>query len=290
MNNLLLTIAALIPAIVLAVYIYKKDSAEKEPPKLLAALLFSGVIIAIPVVWLEGIADSTIFNLFLPFTNEVEGEFVLPNQLYYIYIWGQNTIGVALIEEGFKWLALYWITSKNKNFNSLFDGVIYASFVSLGFAGFENILYSLEYGWGTAVARMITAVPAHTFFGIIMGYYYTSWHMMEKARVQEIGYINAGILKYTKELFSGKKMLVLSVVIPTLIHGYYDFCCSVEEFWATIFFYMLMAGLYIFCFARVRKLSVMDGMDHHIVNAMLWRKYPELRDYYARKSTEEIEE
>lgn len=287
MNNILLTIAAVIPAIILVVYIYKKDSAEKEPPKLLAALLFSGVIIAIPVSWLEGIADSTIYNLFLPLTYEQNGDLLLPSQLYYIYEWVDNTIGVALIEEGFKWLALYWITSKNKNFNSLFDGVIYATFVSLGFAGFENILYCLEYGWGTAIARMITAVPAHTFFGIIMGYYYTSWHMLAKARRQEIFYINSGMLHYNKELFSGKKMLVLSVIVPTLIHGYYDFCCSVEEFWATIFFYMLMSGLYIFCFARVRKLSVMDGMDHHIVNAMLWRKYPELREQFSRISTEE---
>lgn len=223
MNNILLTITALIPAIVLAVYIYKKDSAEKEPPKLLAALLFSGVVIALPVSGLERIADSAIYNLFLPFTIEFNGEVLLPNQLYYIYIWVDNTIGVALIEEGFKWLAAYLVTSKNKNFNSLFDGVIYAVFVSIGFAGFENILYCLEYGWGTAFSRMITAVPAHTFFGIIMGYYYTSWHMLEKAKRQEIFYINSGMIQHRKELFSGKKMLILSVVIPTLIHGYYDF-------------------------------------------------------------------
>ena len=276
MNTILLTIAALAPAIVLAVYIYKKDSAEKEPAGLLLKLLICGIIIAWPVVQVESIFDSTIYHIFLPVAEEQGGTIVLFGFWYYLYQWVKNTIGIALVEEGFKFLALYLVTSKNKNFNSLFDGVIYSVFVSLGFAGFENILYCFQYGWGTAISRMVTAVPAHTFFGILMGFCYTIWHVLEKAKEREIQFAEAGMIKRNNEYFSGKGMLVLALVIPTLIHGFYDFCCSIGEAWANILFYLLMIGLYKFCFSNVRKLSRADQSDMRVVDGMLIGKYPEL--------------
>ena len=288
MNDTLLTIAALIPAVILAVYIYKNDSAEKEPPALLAKLLFCGVIIAFPVVWLERGAGDMIYSIFASFAEEQDGTYVLSTFMYHLYVWVDNTIGVGLIEEGFKWLALYLVTSRNKNFNSLFDGVIYAVFVSLGFAAFENILYCHSYGWGTAISRMLTAVPAHTFFGIIMGYYYTMWHMTETAKTEEIRMIKEGIIKDADELFNGEALLKKSLIVPTLIHGFYDYCCSIEEFWATIAFYMLVAGLYIVCFKNVRKLSMADNLENHVVNALILEKYPKLRDYYTHGSSKDM--
>ena len=43
---------------------------------------------------------------------------------------------------------------RDPNFNYRFDGIVYAVFVSLGFAAFENISYVVGYGLTTAVARV----------------------------------------------------------------------------------------------------------------------------------------
>ena len=53
MTNELLIIAV-VPVVILLVYIYRKDPVEKEPGKLLALLLMWGVLAIIPVMLLEG--------------------------------------------------------------------------------------------------------------------------------------------------------------------------------------------------------------------------------------------
>ena len=103
----------------------------------------------------------------------------------YLYVAVDMFIGVALVEEGFKWLTLVFFTKKSKEFNCLFDGMIYAIFVSLGFAALENILYVLNNGWVNAATRAILSVPGHMFFAVMMGYYYSRWNIFAKAREGE---------------------------------------------------------------------------------------------------------
>ena len=56
-----------------------------------------------------------------------------------LYALFTNFIATALVEEGFKWIALHLATIKISEFDSLFDGVVYGAFVSLGFAALENV-------------------------------------------------------------------------------------------------------------------------------------------------------
>lgn len=71
----------------------------------------------------------------------------------------------------------------------------------MGFATVENIMYVMDSGMQTALLRMVTAVPAHATFGIVMGYY-------------------LGLKKFdTKNLNYGLKALAYA----TLLHGAYDF-------------------------------------------------------------------
>ena len=79
---------------------------------------------------------------------------------------------VAVSEEGFKFLLLHRRTWRESEFDCCFDGVVYAVFLSLGFALWENIRYVLAYGFATAVARALTAVPGHACFGVFMGAWY----------------------------------------------------------------------------------------------------------------------
>ncbi len=47
----------------------------------------------------------------------------------------------GLPEEFSKFILLYWLVWKRKEFDQHFDGIIYAVFVSMGFALVENLMY-----------------------------------------------------------------------------------------------------------------------------------------------------
>jgi RsiW-degrading membrane proteinase PrsW (M82 family) len=49
--------------------------------------------------------------------------------------------------------------------------IVYASFVALGFACFENLLYVSDTGVFTGVVRAFTAIPGHVCDGVLMGSY-----------------------------------------------------------------------------------------------------------------------
>ena len=138
LNEILLIIAALLPAIVLLIYVYIKDRAEKEPLHILLLLLGAGALIIIPSIIFELIFGSVI-DIAFGVTDESLASLATDPVLYRIYSGISMLLGVALVEEFFKWISMLLITRKSKHFNSLFDGLIYAIFVSLGFAALENV-------------------------------------------------------------------------------------------------------------------------------------------------------
>ena len=50
LNTIMLIIAAIAPALVLCIYVFKKDRVEKEPAGLLAKLFLFGALSSIPVI------------------------------------------------------------------------------------------------------------------------------------------------------------------------------------------------------------------------------------------------
>ena len=278
LNGFLLLCAALFPAIALCIYVFKKDRVEKEPMGLLLSLFFLGMVICFPAAEIENVLLGFIDSVFLPFGVEVGGGVVLNNAVYQTYIVCQNFIGIALVEEGLKLLILLWRTSKNKNFNSLFDGIVYAVFVSLGFAALENIFYVFEHGWVNAVMRALLSVPGHMFYAVLMGYYYSLYHMYEKARKIEISLKDEGLISKNATEFSGKRFLTMSLIIPVLAHGLYDYCCTVDSIWATLGLFAFVLFLYIYCFGKIKKTSKADRDDITISKAMVRKKYPHLYD------------
>ncbi|MBQ1224165.1 MAG: PrsW family intramembrane metalloprotease, partial [Oscillospiraceae bacterium] len=136
LNEILLVCAALLPALVLCIFVFIKDRVEKEPFSLLLLLFILGVISCFPAAEIEGVLFSALDGIFAPFTYVKDGVTYLSGISYYIYHALKYFIGVALVEEGVKFLALFLVTRNNKNFNCLFDGLIYSVFVSLGFAAF----------------------------------------------------------------------------------------------------------------------------------------------------------
>ena len=104
--NLLLTMT-LLPSALIMFYIYKMDSHDKEPGKLLALLFFMG---AVPTVICALITESV--------GGAMLDKMQLKNQTLYYFI--EAFIIVAISEEGFKFLYLWAVSWKNKNFNYYF--------------------------------------------------------------------------------------------------------------------------------------------------------------------------
>lgn len=218
----ILLAAAVLPAAGLLWYVYKLDPIEKEPGKLLRSLLILGAVSCIPAIVLESLGTEVL----LAGGNAV----TVPDLLL------ENFIIVALSEELCKMFFLRLKTWRHPAFNYVFDGIVYAVFVSLGFAILENIGYVLEFGMATALVRAVTAIPGHAIFGVFMGCFYG---LEKRASVQR--------QRWLQLVFA-----ICSLVIPVLCHGFYDFCASIDgELFLGIFFLFLF--LLVFVAARLAK-------------------------------------
>lgn len=198
-TNPILIAAAVLPAIFLLVHVYRADKLEKEPAPLLISLVLYGIAATFIALVLER-AGSFLLGLWFE-----EGS-VAYNAIMYFGI-------VAFSEEGAKYFLLRRRTWHSAAFNCQFDGVVYAVFVALGFALWENISYVLMYGLSTALVRAVTAVPGHACFGVFMGVYY--------GRAKR--YDNDG------DFVKAKRCRTLAVLMPALLHGAYDFIATMED-------------------------------------------------------------
>lgn len=266
-----LLLAALLPSFVLLVYIYKKDKADKEPFGLLALLFILGCVSCLPALIME-----IVLGKFVPFSEYSVAHIFIDN--YFV---------VALSEELCKFLMLFLVTRKNKNFNCLFDGVIYAVVVSLGFATLENVLYVVSPaltqnqpaidGFQTAIGRAIISIPGHTFFGIMMGYFYTFWHLNSNLSVVEKKYAQMGLIdQIIPEKSKPGTYIAMALLVPIAMHGTFDFLLSLGSGIAFLVFVAMLIGFYIFCFKKVREMSNADNHEENLIAAMLNRKYPYL--------------
>lgn len=183
---------ALIPVIVLLVFIYLKDKKGKEPIGLLIGLFFAGMGTCLTAMIAEALGEA-VMNLIFPYDS------MLKMVIFVIVV-----VGPA--EELGKFAVLRLITWKNKHFDYSYDAIVYAVFVSLGFACFENVGYVFQYGLGTAILRMFTAVPGHACFAVFMGFFYS------KAKYASLRGKKGDYAKYN----------TLTIIVPILVHGVYD--------------------------------------------------------------------
>lgn len=224
----LLVIAALLPAILMMRYIYKKDSIEKEPAGLLVRLVFFGAVAIIPACLFELAGEKVLYSLLTP-KNPAAAVI-------------ENFFIVALAEESCKRFVVKRITWEHHAFNYRFDGVVYGVCTSLGFAALENILYVWDGGIGVALSRAFLAVPLHAFCGVYMGLY--------------LGHAKA--CEYNSNLHGKDRNLRKSLWIPVLIHGFYDYCLSVDYPVLFVVFCIFVAWLYHFSLQKINEAAATD--------------------------------
>jgi RsiW-degrading membrane proteinase PrsW (M82 family) len=228
-----LLIVSLAPVVIIAAYVYFRDKYEKEPFRLLFFALLAGGLTVIPVLLLEQFLSS--FNTFF---------YGLSGAAWKAFV------VAAFSEELFKYMALFLLIWKSPEFNEKFDGIVYAVYVSLGFAAVENVLYVMEGGISTGLMRAITAVPAHAIFGVTMGFYF-------------------GLAKFYEKERATLKLKALG--FPMLLHGIYDFILFTEIEWLTIVFIGFVVYLYVSGLKRIRTLSDQSiyNTDYELLNEKL---------------------
>lgn len=289
-NEILLVAAALFPAIVLCVYVYKMDRVEKEPALLLFHLFLAGALCCFPAAYIERFIIDIIDSLFSDyrFLGE-DGRIFMTEKSFYIYLFIKYFIGVAVVEEGVKLISVCYITKNNEDFNCLFDGIIYSVFVSLGFAALENVFYVLENGWENAFMRAVLSVPGHMFFAVMMGYHYSLWHITDEAKQIEENLKKNGIISSNAIPFTSSKRKVLGFVLPVLAHTVYNFCCSIGEWWAILGLYCFVAFMYVRCFGKIKDMSRVDNYDTSYAELMIIEKYPYLEEMVSKTEVSALE-
>jgi len=235
-----LLVAAVLPIFLLCFFVYKKDP-HHEPGGVLAKIFILGFFSAIPIVVAE-----MILEYFFP-TDGVSN---------FILIFINVFISVALVEEGFKWIITMFFGYRNKEFDEVYDIIVYSVFASLGFACIENILYVCTNGIGNAILRSLLSIPGHMCFGVFMGYFFA------QAKVGRINK-NSGIFK---------KNIILSILIPTIAHTLYDAFIFYTEYniFSIILFFMFDITMVVLGIVTINKMSkIQQNLDTHLDTGIL---------------------
>ncbi|AOM82785.1 glutamic-type intramembrane protease PrsW [Salisediminibacterium beveridgei] len=176
---IIIVTASFAPAVALLMFFYLKDELEPEPVYLVIRSFFFGMLLVFPVSFLQFAIGSE---------TDMTNTFLV------------SFFHVALTEEFFKWFVVVLFIFNHSAFKTRYDGIVYASAVSLGFAAVENLLYVSINGLETAIYRALFPVTVHALVGVLMGYY-------------------VGAAKFN---FRFKAIyLLLALLIPAFFHGMY---------------------------------------------------------------------
>lgn len=225
--ELILFTISVLPIILIGIFIYKKDR-QKESPKLLVKLFLGGIGSCFLVLIV-----SSILGLIFPILSADTKDLNAIELVIYVFI------GIALVEEFCKWIMAYKISYNDEDFDELYDAILYSMFVALGFACFENLLYVYNNGIGTGIMRALLAVPGHACDGMLMGYY--------------LGISKINALNNKNDLKI--KNLVLSITVPTITHGIYDYCILSQKTIFIIIFFIFVICMYVYVLKQIKKIS-----------------------------------
>ena len=223
MNTLLITV---VPSLIILSYFVFSDK-FKEPKGTILTVFFLGFLICLPAGILNTLSDT--------YLNDGSD---LSIKLSYSFL------GPAWAEELLKFLILYLIVVKRNEFNEPMDGIVYGVTVSLGFATYENYDYVFRLAelweidpYQMAVWRSYSAVPMHGLNGAIMGFFF-------------------GMYSFTANM----KYLILCLLIPFLIHGFYNFLGYPYHYLIVIF--ELIYSLVLL--SKLKKLQILKSKENEL--------------------------
>ena len=186
MELIIVLILAIAPCLGIGLFIYLKNTRNANSKALIIKSVGMGVLSFFLALGI---------GLLLEKNTDVEEGNMLQQAI-------RAVVFVGLVEEGSKFLFLRGVVFKSPYLSQPFDGIVYAIMIGMGFAMAENLLYVYLGQGSSLIIRMMTAVPAHASFAVIMGYLIFEAKVFESSRM----------------LFSS-----MALLFPALAHGYYDY-------------------------------------------------------------------
>ena len=160
-DYLFLLLPIVLPVVFWSAYHLHVDRHLPEPPSKLALAFLLGVgsfflgLLAYRALGVVGLR----FDAFELARSNVPGLFA-----YAVLV-------IGVIEEAVKIIPFLLVVVRFREFDEPIDGIIYASFIALGFAAVENFLYVPHLDSTAAYARGFMAPVLHIVFASIWGYY-----------------------------------------------------------------------------------------------------------------------
>jgi len=214
-----------LPALFWAAYHWHADRHLPEPP--LHLLFAFGLGIASFYLGLFLYWSLGLINLRLDAYSLAAGN--LPGLFAYAVL----VIGV--IEEVVKIIPFLFIVLRFREFDEPIDGIIYASFIALGFSALENIYYLDSLTTTQAWARGFAGPVVHMVFASMWGYHIGKAYLLGKP-----------LLPIT----------LLMLALTAFLHGVYDFIAIGLPDTALPLVALLIAGLWIARLMLIRDLHL----------------------------------
>lgn len=198
---------SIVPAFVLAVYLWYADVTTAEPLEELVATYLLGILFA----GFAGVVNSRLGSLAAGLGSGFGAVPVFGMLALFFFV-------VGPVEETVKMLAVRLHAYRSPAFNAVIDGAVYGAVAGLGFATIENALYITQSvdsvaqsmnlitaGAGVATVRAL-AGPGHVIYSGFAGYY-------------------LGLAKFNQK-YAGP-LVVKGIAIAALIHAVYNTSTSV---------------------------------------------------------------
>lgn len=201
------------PAMFWAAYHYYKDRHQPEPVRNL--LLTYGLGIAAGYLGLRAYEVLEFIGL------RHDAYALAESSRWGLLVYAVGVIG--LVEETVKFIPFWLIGTRLHHFDEPIDGIIYASFVALGFATYENFYYLPALDGLEAIGRAVVSPVVHVAFASVWGY------ACSRAQIEGRSLWPA----------AGRALLLAAV-----LHGAYDFVAIGVTEWVRVVPPLIVLGLW----------------------------------------------
>jgi RsiW-degrading membrane proteinase PrsW (M82 family) len=223
MKKLLLLAPVILPIFFWAVYHYLKDRHLPEPIGHLIAAFAAGMLAA-------GASQLMYFAL-EPVGLRYDAGYLAETSPFGLFAYALLLIGP--IEELSKLALFCLVVLRFDEFDEVLDGIIYASFVALGYAAVENWQYLVFLTPLEAIGRGFASPVVHIVFASIWGL------LIARAHVENRPLFPAALTGFA---------------IAALLHGVYDFIVLQQPYSALPAAAALIVGLWVWRLFVMRKL------------------------------------
>ena len=211
-SPLFIYLATVLPPIILGVIIWKSDKFP-EPGKFLVTAFMLGVSIFLPLDLLIIIAEKHLapflgLNLELIEIWRNGGDFPRGEFAF------KHFFRAAYLEEGLKFAFLIFVCVRLDALNEPIDAIVYGAAIGLGYAAMENLGYLyIDNAWSIEMVKArYYPLVMHLGFGVVMGWL-----------------LSLSLFDETSK-FKRTFLLVLSLLIPVIFHGTYNYYGTADIF------------------------------------------------------------